>query len=195
MGAMAKIVLASTSRYRRETLSRLGLPFEVYTPDVDEATEGRAVADPYARAAHLADLKALSGARLHDAVTLIGGDQLVVSEGEFFGKPLTAEAAVQQLSALSGRCHEVVTALSVWHRGTLYRHTDVTRLRMRALAPEEIRRYVERDAPFDCAGSYRIETLGIALFDEYETQDPTALSGIPLIALARILRHLGHAIP
>ncbi len=108
------------------------------------------------------------------AATVIGGDQLVVSESEVFGKPLTVEAAVRQLSALSGRYHEVVTALSVWHGGSLHRHADVTRLRMRALDPEEIRRYVERDGPLDCAGSYRIETLGIALIDEYETRDPTA---------------------
>lgn len=195
VGEAKKILLASTSRYRREMLARLRLPFDICPPDVDEAIEGRAAADFSERASHLADLKALSVARANSEATVIAGDQLVVCGGDVYGKPLTSGDAVRQLSALSGSCHEVVTALSVWNSGVLYRYIDITRLRMRSLGPEEIRRYLARDTPVDCAGSYRLETLGIALFDELETSDPTAISGIPLIALCRILRELGYVVP
>ncbi|ODT96479.1 MAG: septum formation protein Maf [Planctomycetes bacterium SCN 63-9] len=189
------LVLASTSPYRRILLERLGIPFRCVAPRFDEANFPGEGLDPRSLAEALAVGKALSvEAELPDA-TIIGSDQLVALEGRVFGKPGSAEKAVEQLEAMSGRSHQLVTAMVVRHQGQTIRHVDLTNLHMRALDLDAIRRYVERDRPYDCAGSYKLEAAGITLFDRIETDDQTAITGLPLIALTSILRGLGYPIP
>lgn len=190
-----ELVLASSSRYRRALLARLGIPFRFRTPPVDEAAiqaEGHA---PRGLAERLAAAKAISLAHEESEATLIGSDQLVALDGRILGKPGDAESAVAQLTAMAGRTHELVTALAVWNRGALVVHTDITRLTMRNLSRDEIVRYVDADRPLDCAGSYKIEERGIVLFDRIESADQSAITGLPLIALTTILRELGFPIP
>ena len=126
---------------------------------------------------------------------VIGGDQLVALDGSILGKPRTTEQAIAQLRSMSGRSHELITALIVLHGGRIYAHTDATRLYLRDLTPEAIYRYVEADRPLDCAGSYKLEARGIALFERIDSEDHSAITGVPLIALTTILRTIGFAIP
>jgi len=190
-----ELVLASTSRYRRELLERLGVPFHCAAPGVDEESYKRPGVDPTALAQELAAAKATSLAKRFPHAAIIGCDQVAVCEGTRLGKPGSAERAVDQLSQLSGRTHELVTAVCVWHAGELHQHTDHTRLTMRSLDREALERYVAADQPYDCAGSYKLECRGIALFESIDTRDPSAITGLPLIALAQILIKLGWAIP
>ena len=189
------LVLASTSRYRRELLERLGVAFRCQAPLIDEELWKADAEEPLALAEELAKAKALSLFDAEQDATLIGCDQLVTFEGRIFGKPGSVEGAVEQLAALSGRSHELITALAVWHDGQMYGHTDVTTLRMRSLDRAEIERYVAADLPIDCAGSYKFEARGIALFESIDSEDQSAIMGLPLIALTTILRRVGFAIP
>ena len=189
------LVLASTSQYRRELLERLGLPFRCLAPRVDEELWKADANEPRVLAEDLARAKALSLCDSEPDATLIGCDQLVTCEGRIFGKPASVERAVEQLSALAGRSHELITALAVWHGGRVFGHTDVTTLRMRSLDRAEIERYVAADRPIDCAGSYRLEARGITLFESIDSEDHSAITGLPLIALTTILRQIGFVIP
>lgn len=193
----AGLVLASTSSYRRSLLERLGIPFRCRAPLCDESEFQRASArlEPRRLAEALALAKASSLIDDEPGATIIGCDQLVSFGGRIFGKPGTAERAVEQLLGFAGETHELVTALVVLRGPAVFRHTDVTRLRMRPLSREAIERYVAADCPLDCAGSYKLESRGIALFDCIESEDHSAITGLPLIALATILRALGFAIP
>lgn len=189
------LVLASTSRYRRELLERLGVPFSCAAPPVDEDAYKSPGVDPVRLAEQLAEAKATSLVAQFPQGTLIGCDQVAVCEGLRLGKPGTAERAVEQLTWLSGRTHELVTALCVWHAGELHRHVDRTRLTMRPLDQAALARYVAADEPLDCAGSYKLECRGIALFESIDTRDPSAITGLPLVALTSILRQCGWSIP
>lgn len=195
------LILASTSPYRRALMERLGLPFRTVSPDVDEAAEAsrlaREVGGDYPRslAEHLARAKACALVEVEPDATLIGSDQLVAFGDQILGKPGTPEAAIEQLAMLAGSTHRLVTALAVRHRGRLYEHTDISFLTIRSLDREALRRYVDADRPWDCAGSYKLESRGIALMERIETADPTAITGLPLIALTNILRSLGYPIP
>jgi len=191
------LVLASTSVYRRALLERLGVPFRCRAPLCDEATiQRREVGtEPRLLAEELALAKASSLVGDEPGATVIGCDQLVSFEGRVFGKPCTTERAVDQLAAMAGRTHELITALVVIQGGAIRGHTDISRLRMRQLSRAAIERYVAADRPLDCAGSYKLESRGIVLFDRIETEDQTAITGLPLIALVTILRELGFAIP
>jgi septum formation protein len=195
--AMFDVVLASTSVYRRELLTRLGIPFRWRGPMCDESAlaRQRAGVAPRALAEELAMAKASSLAGEELGATIIGCDQLVNLEGEIFGKPLSVDRAVEQLEVMSGRTHELVTALVVIEGPRVIRHTDITTMTMRSLTREAVERYVAADSPLDCAGSYKWESRGIALFDRIEGVDPTAITGLPLIALVSILRELGYPIP
>ena len=187
------LVLASTSRYRRELLERLHLAFDVVRPEVDETPQpGEA---PAALARRLAAAKAAAVAGATDA-WVIGSDQVACLDGTPLGKPGSMEAAVDQLHRMSGRAVEFLTAVCVAHRsGHAYQALDTTTVRFRTLDDAAIARYVEAERPLDCAGSFKSEGLGIALFDAIETTDPTALIGLPLIATARLLRQAGFALP
>lgn len=190
-----KLVLASTSAYRRELLSRFGLPFDIARPDIDESPlPGEA---PRATAERLAIGKAKAVANQFEDALIIGSDQ-VASLGELrFGKPGTVERAVAQLRSMSGRTVIFDTALAVLNTrsGQIQVDTVPTEVRFRPLSDGEIVRYVERERPLDCAGSAKSEGLGITLLDALSGDDPNALVGLPLIALARMLRNEGLALP
>ena len=190
-----KLVLASTSAYRRELLSRFGLPFDIARPDIDESPlPGEA---PRATAERLAIGKAKAVANQFEDALIIGSDQ-VASLGELrFGKPGTVERAVAQLRSMSGRTVIFDTALAVLNTrsGQIQVDTVPTEVRFRPLSDEEIVRYVERERPLDCAGSAKSEGLGITLLDALSGDDPNALVGLPLIALARMLRNEGLTLP
>jgi septum formation protein len=194
-GGGLDLVLASTSPYRRALLERLGVPFRCVAPSVDEDALKDPGLAPRDLARHLARAKAASVAAGAPGAVVIGSDQLVALDGRIHGKPGSVEAAVAQLLALAGRPHELVTALAVTHEGRWWEHTDVTTLWMRPITRAEAERYVAADRPTDCAGSYKLEERGITLFERIESNDHTAITGLPLIALTTMLRALGFAIP
>jgi septum formation protein len=190
------IVLASTSRYRKALLERLGISFDVEFPDCDERKLEAIGGHSGEIALRLAHAKAASVRARRRGDLVIGSDQFVVCDGEILHKPVTPERACQQLQHLSGRTHELVTGVVILGpSGFDSAHVDVHRLRMRALEPDAIARYVECDQPLDCCGSYRVERLGISLFESVEGEDFTAIEGLPLIAVARMLRKAGLQIP
>jgi septum formation protein len=188
---MPRLVLASTSAYRRELLTRLRLPFEVAAPEVDETPQAGEC--PAALAQRLAAAKAHAVAARHPDAVVIGSDQVVDLDGQAVGKPGTHERAVQQLRAMSGRRIVFHTAVSVVRRSTGYaqtRRVPVT-VQFRSLADEEIEAYLQAEQPYDCAGSAKSEALGIALLHAIESTDPSALVGLPLIETCALLREAG----
>ncbi|MEH6421750.1 Maf family protein [Pseudomonas sp. CGJS7] len=190
----APLLLASTSVYRRELLTRLGLPFDTARPDTDETPQPGEV--PLALAARLAVAKAEAVAALHPQAWVIGSDQVAEFDGRPIGKPGGRDGALAQLAAMSGREVRFLTGLCVTRHGRPpLTALDTTVVRFRALSAAEIARYVDAEQPYDCAGSFKSEGLGIALFEAIESRDPTALIGLPLIATARLLREAGYALP
>lgn len=187
------LVLASTSRYRRELLERLRLPFECVAPGVDESP-GAAEA-PAMQAVRLARMKAEAVARRRPDAVVIGSDQVAELAGHALGKPGARAAALAQLQRCSGR--EVVfhTAVCVLGGGQTQALLDRTTVQFRALGQDEIERYVDAEQPFDCAGSFKVEGLGACLFEAVRNDDPTALIGLPLVQLAKALRARGYALP
>jgi len=185
------LLLASTSRYRRELLGRLRLAFDTENPAVDEAR--RPGEPPAALAERLALAKAGAVAARHPGAVVIGSDQVAACDDLVLGKPGTAARACQQLAAASGRTVTFHTAVAVIGAdGTHHElHRDETRVRFRTLSAAAIARYVELEQPLDCAGSFKSEGLGIALFAAIETTDPTALVGLPLVWLAAALARAG----
>lgn len=187
------LILASTSRYRRELLERLRLPFHVARPDTDETPlPGETPAD---LARRLALGKARAIAARQPEAWVIGSDQVAELHGQALGKPGTREHAVAQLTAMSGREVHFHTAVSLVRGEAVLERQDITVVRFRDLQTEEIERYVEAEQPLDCAGSFKCEGLGIALFRSIDSQDPTALVGLPLIALSAMLRQAGFQAP
>jgi septum formation protein len=187
----APLILASTSAYRAVLLERLGLPFSVKAPGVNE--ELLAGEAPAARALRLAQAKAQAISAVHPEAWVLGSDQVAECDGWILEKPGDADRCRRQLAACSGRCVTFHTAV-VLVRGqpsALNRHVDRTVVRFRSLNDDEIARYVQRDRPFDCAGAFRCEGLGITLFDGIDGSDPTALIGLPLIWVSRALRQAG----
>jgi septum formation protein len=193
--AAPTLVLASTSRYRRELLSRLGLPFEVQAPPVHE----RPVAGelPMDRALRLAEEKALAVAATQPEALVIGSDQVGAAENEVLDKPGDAARCRAQLARLSGQTARFYTACALIGLDTAVRqvHLDTTVVTFRTLTAAEIERYVARDQPYDCAGGFKAESLGIALLESIESCDPSALIGLPLIWLAGALRSVGCPLP
>jgi septum formation protein len=189
------LVLASTSPYRRELLSRLRLPFETARPEVDEARlDGEA---PRAVAERLAHEKARAVALRFPDRWIIGADQVAELDGHALGKPGSFERAADQLSAASGRRVAFHTALCLLRLrdGRRTCHYDLTTVSFRELSAEAIERYLHAEQPYDCAGSFKSEGLGICLFQSIEARDPTALVGLPLIALSAMLREAGFQLP
>lgn len=185
------LILASTSPYRADLLGRLGLPFEVVAPGIDELPQGGE--SPRARALRLAQAKADAVARRFPGSWVIGSDQVADLGGRILGKPGDAGQCRAQLAAESGSVVEFHTAavlLRLEPRSN-FEHVDRTAVRFRTLTADEIARYVELDRPFDCAGGFRSEGLGAVLFESMETRDPAALVGLPLIWLAGALRAAG----
>lgn len=185
------VVLGSTSRYRRELLSRLNLPFEVAAPDVDETPlPGE---NPRNLALRLALAKARAVAARHPQAVVIGSDQVADLAGQPLGKPGTHERAVQQLRQMRGQTVVFQTALAVVCLSTGFEQLDLApvRVRFRDLTDTEIENYLLLEKPYDCAGSAKSEGLGIALLESIDNDDPTALVGLPLIRTARMLRAAG----
>ncbi len=192
---MPSLILASTSIYRRALLERLGLPFTVARPDTDETPlPGE---PPQALAERLALAKAEAVlASAADDTWVIGSDQVAELDGRPLGKPGSHAAAVAQLQSMSGRDVRFLTALCLaGPDGRRLQALDVTTVRFRNLSNDEIERYIAREQPLDCAGSFKSEGLGIALFEEIDNRDPTALIGLPMIATARLLREAGFVVP
>ena len=185
------LILGSTSRYRRELLQRLQLPFEVLSPQVDESPRpGEA---PQDLALRLALAKARAVALQRPAAMVIGSDQVADLDGLPIGKPGTHERATAQLLRLSGRQAVFHTAVAVVRAATGFEQVLLApvRVRFRVLDAAEIERYLRLDQPYDCAGSAKCETLGIALLEAIDSDDPTALIGLPLIRTCTLLRAAG----
>ncbi|OOG56717.1 Maf family nucleotide pyrophosphatase [Rhodanobacter sp. C03] len=190
-----RLVLGSTSRYRAELLRRLTTDFEQCAPGTDESA--LAGETPVARALRLAIAKAEAAADGQQGALVIGSDQVAELDGLILDKPGTAARAHAQLTACSGREVHFHTALCLLDTRSGHRHTHVdhTHVRFRTLSAAEITRYIEREQPLDCAGSFKCEGLGISLFEAIDNRDPSALIGLPLIALARLLREAGIELP
>lgn len=187
------LILASTSRYRQELLQRLGLPFGTARPEVDETPHAGEA--PEALALRLARAKAAAVAELHPNACVIGSDQVAELDGTALGKPGSVAGAHAQLAAMSGRSVRFLTAVCVRGPHGEDSALDVTDVRFRQLDAETIARYIDAESPLDCAGSFKCEGLGIALFEAIRNDDPTALIGLPLIATARLLRQAGYLLP
>jgi 7-methyl-GTP pyrophosphatase len=190
-----RVVLASTSAYRRALLERLSVPFECVAPNVDESSLPGESA--LALAQRLARFKAEAVAGRHPDRVVIGSDQVAVRGPDRLGKPGSVEQCIAQLEHSSGREVEFLTAVHVVNgtAGTAESHVDRTVVRFRRLSRPEIERYVAADHPIDCAGGFKAESLGIALFERIESSDPTGLTGLPLIWLSHALRRAGIAVP
>jgi septum formation protein len=185
------LILGSTSRYRRELLTRLRLPFDVVSPQVDETPRpGEA---PAALAQRLALEKARDVAARHRDAVVIGSDQVADLDGEPIGKPGTHARAVAQLTRMSGRTLVFQTAVAVVCVASGFERVELApvRVSVRHLQPSEIEHYLRLEQPYDCAGSAKSETLGIALLSAIESDDPTALVGLPLIRTCALLRAAG----
>jgi septum formation protein len=189
------LILASTSRYRAALLERFGVPFSACGPRVDEAEI--AGEPPRKRAVRLAAAKAEEVASRFPESVVIGGDQVPATHGTILHKPGNAANCHQQLKLLAGSSAEFYTACTVRCVAADLKvaHVDTTTVRLRTLTDAEIERYVEREKPFDCAGGFKAEALGITLFEGVDTEDPTAIVGLPLIWLAGALRKAGYAVP
>ena len=189
-----RLVLASTSPYRRELLARLRLAFEVARPEVDEAPAPDET--PADLANRLAIAKATAVAAVSPDAWVIGSDQVAELDGRPLGKAGGRAAAIDQLQSMSGRDVVFHPAICLARAGEATGSaTDRTRVRFRSLQDTEIARYVDAEQPWDCAGSFKCEGLGIALFESIISEDPTALVGLPLIATARLLRRAGFLVP
>ena len=190
-----RLVLASTSVYRRQLLERFGLPFELARPDVDEAALPGET--PPATAQRLALAKAKAVARRWPDALIIGSDQVAHIGAETFGKPGSVDKAIAQLERMSGQTVLFQTALCLLNSGDGSSQLECipTEVKFRVLGRPEIERYVQREMPLDCAGSAKSEGLGISLLDALSGDDPTALVGLPLIALSRMLRNAGIDLP
>ena len=189
------LVLGSTSRYRRELLQRLGLPFEVCAPDVDETL--LAGETPAALAQRLAMAKARAVAQRFPEALVIGSDQVADLDGEPLGKPGEHERAVAQLRRMRGQTVVFQTALAVVCQASGFERQDLAAVRVvfRDLSDDEIERYLRAEQPYDCAGSAKSEGLGISLLASIHNDDPTALIGLPLIRTCELLRAGGLQIP
>lgn len=190
-----RIVLASTSPFRRELLGRLRLPFEIATPDTDESPLSEEA--PEATAVRLAIDKARNVAHGFPHALIIGSDQVAHANGRNYGKPGTRDRAIAQLAEMSGNCIVFHTALALHNSRTGQTQSACipTTVGFRTLTAAEIERYVDADQPLNCAGSAKSESLGVSLLEYMRGDDPTALIGLPLIALCRMLRDEGIALP
>lgn len=195
----SRLILASTSRYRRDLLARLKLPFDVADPHIEETPMPDEAGS--ALASRLAITKAVSILQSSQYVSqpnlcVLGSDQVAELDGIVLGKPGGADAARAQLQSMSGRAVAFHTAVCLAHAdGRRLNALDTTTVRLRELTSSEIARYIESEQPLDCAGSFKCEGLGIVLFEAIETRDPTALIGLPLIVTAKLLREAGFVLP
>lgn len=190
-----RLILGSSSPYRRELLQRLRLPFECHSPSIDESPlAGEAPSDTARR---LALAKARAVAAQQPGAVVIGSDQVAELDGQALGKPGSHERAAAQLRAMSGRQMHFHTAVAVLDAQghCVGKALNTVRVRLRVLSEAEIEHYLRAEQPYDCAGSAKVEGLGITLLEAVESDDPTALIGLPLIATTTLLRRAGFALP
>ena len=185
------IALASSSPYRRELLDKLGFAYRSKKPDIDETPFPDEA--PNELVARLAESKARAVMQQFPNALIIGSDQVAVLDGEILGKPGTKSRAIEQLKKASGRCMTFLTGLSLLDSETGIAKTEVVPfdVHFRILTDQMIDRYLEREQPFNCAGSFKSEGLGIVLFDKLDGEDPNTLIGLPLIRLTRLLEQAG----
>ena len=185
-----QLILGSSSPYRRAQLETLSYVFETDVPNVDEAPQQEEI--PLDLVTRLAREKAQVIAQRHPHAVVIGADQVAAVGAATLGKPLTVKRAIEQLTTLSGQCAEFLSAICVVEPGgRTHSHVEPTRVTFRRLAIDEIEQYVALDQPLDCAGGIRTEGLGFHLIEQVESMDPSAVIGLPLIALSKILRTIG----
>ena len=189
------IILASTSPYRKSLLERLGIPFSTQAPGVNEVRQNNESAEDMAL--RLANEKANAVAHNVQGALVIGSDQTLACDDEILGKPLSADKASQQLRMMRGKTLVFHTGLAVVNTNSRKTYADVIQclVKFRHLGDKEIDRYLEKEQPFNCAGSFKSEAMGISLLESLEGTDPTALVGLPLIRLSEILRQEGLDIP
>lgn len=203
---MKDIILASTSIYRRQQLQQLNLTFSAMSPEVDESPLKEALSDHVELSQQLALLKAEVISDQHPAAVVIGGDQVASFGGNaldgdgnrqniLLSKPKTKARAFEQLRMLSGHQHRLITSVAIIADQKAHVHTCVARMTMRVLTDEQIERYIDADEPLACCGSYRLEALGVSLFERIECEDHTAIIGIPLMWTAKTLSTLGVPVP
>lgn len=192
---MRPLILASTSRYRAELLSRLRIPFRPAAPEVDETSRPREAAQGLA--ARLSLAKAAAVSKQFPDAWVLGSDQAAACEGRLLGKPGDRAATCEQLASLSGRYAMFATGVVLMNAtaNRTLRGLDITVVKLRKLKAADIERYVDAEPAFDCAGGFKMEGLGITLFEEIQSRDPTGLIGLPLIATARLLRKAGYVLP
>jgi septum formation protein len=182
-----KLILASTSAYRKSLLERLCYRFTCEKPQVDEEVLKKKILDPQKLSSELAILKAQDVLNRYPDAIVIGGDQVAAIDGEILSKPHTFERALSQLTKMQGRTHELFTAVHISSAQKSISLMEVTKLKMRTLSSQEIESYLRLDNPLDCAGSYKIESRGIKLFEEINGEDFDAIVGLPLMKLQNAL--------
>ncbi len=186
-----RIILASTSPYRKKLLQQLNIPFVTEKPQVDESLlKKTAQVSLPDLPLFLAQKKAESIALQFPSDLVIGSDQMGLFNNQSLDKPGTKDKAIFQLKKMQGQTHQLLTAVTVTAQGQSFHHVDITELTMRSLSDMQIKNYVDLENPIDCAGSYKIEGLGISLFEKVQTKDPSAIIGMPLMALTQILEKL-----
>ncbi len=190
---MRSVILASTSSYRRTLLRQIGLPHEAHASGLDESPYHAQEADPRRLSEILAEAKARALCERFPDALILGSDQVAALGDAILHKPVTAERARAQLQAMSGRSLQLWTTVSLVdaQSGEAHTHTSLHTLKMRNLRDDQISRYVERDQPLDCAGSFKIESEGIALFESIQGEDYTAIIGLPLMAVVSLLERFG----
>ncbi len=185
------IILASGSRYKQELMQRLALPFNAITADINETRQHGE--QPLALAERLAREKAAAVAILHPHAFVLGTDQVIALEDRVFTKPITAQAAVQQLKTLRGKTHELITSIAlIAPDGKIHNSTAHYAMSMRDVSDQEIEDYIREDSPLDCAGAYKIECAGIRLFRSLQGDDYTAIIGLPLTHVWQLLEIAGY---
>lgn len=189
--APPELLLGSSSKYRKQLLNRLGVAFSTASPDIDETQKPDE--SPQTLVTRLAEQKARALQTTHPKHLIIGSDQVACVNGEILGKPGTAERATEQLARLSGNTVQFFTGLVLLNSASnqLQIDMDTTDVEFRKLSSEEIAAYVKKEQPLDCAGSFKSEGLGVALFERIRTDDPAALIGLPLVKLCAMLRNEG----
>ena len=192
---MQEIILASSSSSRRKELDRLNFEFSVIPPEVDEDSIKNTETDHLQISRKLALLKARNVSLLHPQAIVIGGDTVASFNRKLLSKPITMEKSFEQLRMLAGQEHSLFTSLVIIAKGEEYIHSVTAIMKMRDLSDEQIHRYVEIDQPLHSCGSYKLDALGISLFESIDCEDYTAIIGIPLIWTAGILTQIGVSVP
>jgi len=192
---MKKIILASTSIYRKQQLERLNIPFSTAAPNVDEESLKAKGLDHLQLSRELSLLKARDVSALHNDAIVLGGDQVASFNQTILSKPKTKENAFEQLTLLAGKEHDLITSLAIIADGQETVYTSIAKMKMRALTDSQILRYIDIDEPLHSCGSYRLEALGISLFESINCDDYTSIIGIPLMWTSQTLSKLGVSVP